>query len=133
MIGLFDKLEQIKAKLMYAVVVGHGFVPVTRLMLLINRITKILGHFRPLDYSHPHSQDTPQRKVYDALDQAHQELFDLLTAHRQEVVEKIGERELRDLNSMMSDLSQVKDKAYDAEFGPGASLLKRGRKFKQLS
>ena len=133
MIDLLSKLEQIKAKLMYAVVVGHGFISVGRLMLIVNRIGKILGHSRPLDYTHPERNDTPQRKVYDSLDIAHQELFDLLTSHNKELVEKIGEGEVNDLNNMMSDISNAKDKAYDKEYGPGASLLKRGRKFTQLT
>jgi len=132
MINVLSKLEQIRAKLMYAVVVGHGFIPVTRLMLLVNRISKILGHHRPVSYEHPYSQDPPQRKVYDALDLAHQELFDLLSS-RAEVIDKVGEREYDDLASMMADLSNAKDKAYDKEHGPGSSLLKRGRKFSQLS
>jgi hypothetical protein len=133
MSSVLSKLEKIKAKLMYAVVVGHGFIPVSRLMLVINKITKIISHMRPLEYTHPNPKDPPQRKVYDALDAAHMEMFDLLTAHKREVVEKIGPDSYEDLNNLMSELSNAKDRAFDKEHGPGASLLKRGRKFNVAS
>lgn len=134
MIPVLNRLEHVKAKLMYAVAVGHTFVPVSRLMLVINKITRILGHYRPVEYKHPDDpHDTPQRKVWTALDEAHRELFDLLTTRRAEVIQKIGADKAEDLHNLMAELSYVKDKAYDAENGPGASLLKRGRKFNVAS
>lgn len=131
--SVLDRLEQIKSKLMYAVTVGHSFIAVSRIMVIVNRISKILGHYRPLNYDHPYSQDTPQRKVYDSLDAAHQELFDLLMSHTHKTQEQIGEDNYNDLRSMLTDLTISKDRAFDKEHGPGASLLKRGRRFNPSS
>ena len=121
-----DKLERIKSKLLYAVTVGHEFIPVSRLMVVVNRITTILGHVRPLEYKPTNPEDSPQHKVYDALDDAYRELHNVLSGRDQ------LEGKWEDLYNLLSEIKNARDRAYDAEHGPQSSLLKRGRKFSQF-
>ncbi len=129
MTHVLDTLEQVKAKLMFAVVSGHEFVPVSRVMGIVNKITRLLGHTRPLTYDPPYKTDTVQAKVWDALDAAHRELKDLLITQKNEVIASIGEEKWNDFYNLLSELTNARDRAFDKEYGPGASLLKRGRKF----
>lgn len=133
MTGVLDCLERVKAKLMFAVVSGHDFIPVGRVMGVVNKITKLLGHVRPLPYDPPYKADKVQAKVWDALDAAHRELKDLLMTQKKEVVASIGEEKWSDFYNLLAEIVSARDKAYDKEHGPGASLLKRGRKFNVAS
>ncbi len=133
MTEVLDCLERVKAKLMYAVVSGHNFIPVSRVMGVVNKITRILGHVHPLAYDPPYKADTIQAKVWDSLDAAHRELKDLLTTQKKEVVAKIGEEKWNDFYSLLSEIVSARNRAFDKEHGPGASLLKRGRQFNVAS
>lgn len=126
---VLDTLESVKAKIMFAVVSGHNFIPVGRLMGVCNKITKILGHSRPMLYQPAYPADSSKSKVWDALDAAHRELKDLLTTQKKDVTAAIGDERWNDFYSLLSELVAARDKAYDREHGAGASLLKRGRKF----
>lgn len=119
------KLEQVRSMLLYTVMAGHKLIPVSRLLLHANRIGRLLRHYRPLEYTPPHPQDPIQRKIYDALDSAHHILYNLASDRSEEIPENMKSF----LDAMLTDISQSKDRAYDKEVGPGASLLKRGRKF----
>lgn len=133
MTHVLDTLERVKSKLMFAVVSGHEFIPVGRVMGVVNKITRLLGHHRPLAYDPPYKADTAQAKVWDALDAAHREMKDLLATQKREVVATIGEDKWNDFYNLLAELVTARDRAFDKEHGPGASLLKRGRKFNVAS
>lgn len=126
---ILDAFENVKAKLMFAVVSGHQFIPVGRIMGVVSKITRLLGHVRPLTYEPPYQSDKVQSKVWDALDSAHRELKDLLITRKKEVIESIGEDQWNDFYNLLSELTNARDRTLNKEYGPGASLLKRGRKF----
>lgn len=126
---VLDTFEKIKAKLMFVVVAGHQFIPVGRIMGVINKITRLLGHVRPMSYEPPYKSDTVQSKVWDTLDAAHRELKDLLITQKKAVIDSIGEEQWNDFYNLLSELTNARDRALNKEYGPGAALLKRGRKF----
>lgn len=126
---VLDTLERIKSKLIFAVASGHDFIPVGRIMSVINKITRVLGHVRPMTYEPPYKDEPIQAKVWDALDTAHRELKDLLITQKNAVINVIGEKKWNDFYSLLSDFVVIRNRAFDKEYGPKASLLKTGRKF----